>query len=558
MEPAPHGALGKYCIICLDAQRSVRLACGHSTTCRECFDRLLQSQRARCPACRFEFDGLGTRAIYMESANCAREDTFIQLPNPPPPPPPPNPQPPPPPEVPEVAAIIASLTAMGFAGYQPDGVVGRGGFAGVHLARRPAGAMGAPLIAVKVQRSAEAHAKEVRALTRLACINVDHDGHNNGNPNADPIHPNVVALLGRTEAPPMYLIALEALHGDLFDYLIGAGALTNSNAWINIFRPIVHGLAHCHALGVAHLDLKLENVLLTAEGTPKLTDFGVSYTRPLRLADGSYDLLTPVALGVIGSAAYTAPEVYAVAPGGAYNPFVADMWSLGVLAFSLALGFFPLDTSTPDDWRFRRLASAQQQGRRTVSIVLQWYNRPSPITAAMEDILHRLLRVQPAERPTSAALGMAMAEANVDAAATHLAAAPDALMVPPPLAVAPPLPAVVLDGAPPGEVLPPPPPPPEVPVAEAAANLHDLEQADAAMLDAGDDDDDEADGPVYRSLSVPLHVHALPAAGSSASAAVDIAGVAKSSSGPALAGLRLGAVQLPYLRRQDNMAAGPS
>lgn len=64
-----------------------------------------------------------------------------------------------------------------------------------------------------------------------------------------------------------------------------------------IFREIVEGVAYMHGIGVAHLDLKLTNVMLATDGTPKIIDFGSSVSfhsqrnSPTTLTEGKYFFL---------------------------------------------------------------------------------------------------------------------------------------------------------------------------------------------------------------------------------------------------------------------------
>jgi hypothetical protein len=125
---------------------------------------------------------------------------------------------------------------------------------------------------------------------------------------------------------------------------------------------MLDGVNYCHIAGVAHRDLKLENVLLNAEGKLKLIDFGLSHVYPVNRSTGFVDRSKPLR-DVCGSKSYAAPEVLA-AKG--YDGFAADMWSLGVCLFAMLSGFFPLDEATEQDWRFPRLHVAQSHGASTV------------------------------------------------------------------------------------------------------------------------------------------------------------------------------------------------
>ena len=158
---------------------------------------------------------------------------------------------------------------------------------------------------------------------------------------------------------------------------------------------MLDGVAYCHLAGVAHRDLKLENVLLNEQGALKLIDFGLSHVYP-RLADGvTIDRSRPLK-DVCGSKSYAAPEVLA---SRGYDGFAADMWSLGVCLFAMLAGFFPLDEASSNDWRFAKLVEAQRQGRSTTAIVFGWYKRTCRhLTPEVIHMLDGLLTLDPSKR----------------------------------------------------------------------------------------------------------------------------------------------------------------
>ena len=109
-----------------------------------------------------------------------------------------------------------------------------------------------------------------------------------------------------------------------------------------------------HRSGVAHRDLKLENVLLDANDKCKVCDFGLAHVyQPSQ--DGKLEKLREVC----GSKSYAAPEVL---EGRGYDGFPADVWSCGICLFAMLAGFFPLDEASGSDWRFERLKLAAAAG----------------------------------------------------------------------------------------------------------------------------------------------------------------------------------------------------
>jgi len=215
-------------------------------------------------------------------------------------------------------------------------------------------------------------------------------------------HPNIISVkghgLGKEKHAHLYFIFMElAGGGELFDQVIdrGTNAMPESVAR-GFFLQMLEGVRYCHLAGVAHRDLKLENVLLNEAGVVKLIDFGLSHVYP-RHSDGTADRSKPLR-DVCGSKSYAAPEVLA---SKGYDGFAADMWSLGVCLFAMLSGFFPLDEASVNDWRFPKLGQAQAEGRSTTEAVYSWYKRSARhLSREVLNLLDALLAIDPAKRLT--------------------------------------------------------------------------------------------------------------------------------------------------------------
>ena len=121
-----------------------------------------------------------------------------------------------------------------------------------------------------------------------------------------------------------------------------------------MWKDIVIGVAHMHQCGVAHLDLKPQNILLPEgyldgeEGAQhaKLCDFSHSY------GAGPSEDAVKVPPTQVGAGRYMGPEV---SSGEAYDGFTADVWSLGVILYTLLTGQLPFppdpDSIRKDDWK---------------------------------------------------------------------------------------------------------------------------------------------------------------------------------------------------------------
>ncbi|MFF8280858.1 protein kinase [Streptomyces lateritius] len=196
------------------------------------------------------------------------------------------------------------LTAHVVAGrYRLDELVGRGGAADVYEGRdlrlrRP--------VAVKVFRPGSESQTEER-----------FDGE--GRLLAQLQHPGLVTVYDSGQEDGRPYLVMQLIKGATLRRHIAAGLLTPAEA-SRIGAALASALAHVHAAGVVHRDVKPSNILLDETGTPHLTDFGIS-----RLLDTTATHTAPGTL--VGTAAYMAPEQVL---GRGAGP-AADIYSLGLV-----------------------------------------------------------------------------------------------------------------------------------------------------------------------------------------------------------------------------------
>ena len=149
-------------------------------------------------------------------------------------------------------------------------------------------------------------------------------------------HPGLVKLHMAYECEESYLLLMERVHGpSLYDIVVD-GALCEDKAR-HYFGHIVDAIAYMHKNNFAHRDLKLENIVITNDDKPKICDFGLATN--IMNYEGTVGCQT----NNCGTQIYMAPEVFDTNYDGAK----ADMWSLGVVLYSMCAGCFrPSDNFT--------------------------------------------------------------------------------------------------------------------------------------------------------------------------------------------------------------------
>jgi serine/threonine-protein kinase len=218
-------------------------------------------------------------------------------------------------------------------------------------------------------------------------------------------HPNVVQIheVGEYEGKPF--LSLEYLDGGSLLRKV-AGTPPPEREAARLVETLARAVHHTHRRGILHRDLKPSNVLLTADGTPKITDFGLAKVLD---ADGGPTRSETL----LGTPSYMAPEQAAGDAKKVGAP--ADVYSLGAILYELLTGRAPFQGATPlgtlEQVRTQEPVPPRRR-RRSVSLDLETIclkclekepARRYPSALALADDLRRFLEGQPIQaRPVPA------------------------------------------------------------------------------------------------------------------------------------------------------------
>jgi tetratricopeptide (TPR) repeat protein len=250
--------------------------------------------------------------------------------------------------------------------YRISRVLGRGGMATVYLGQDLRHGRD---VAVKVLRpvlaGASGHARFLREIEITARLR----------------HPNIVPVFDSGEAEGLLYFVMPYEEGHSLRERLAAQAPLPLDEALEILIDVCEALSYAHRHGIAHLDIKPDNILLAGRHA-MVADFGVA--RALTAAEGATPGAPP-----IGTPAYMAPEQ---GIPGALIDHRADLYALGIVAWEVLAGRVPFEAPSP-----REL------------LVLHRTQPPPPLTAvraglppALSEVVSRCLAKHPADRWESA------------------------------------------------------------------------------------------------------------------------------------------------------------
>jgi serine/threonine-protein kinase len=191
-------------------------------------------------------------------------------------------------------------------------------------------------------------------------------------------HPNIAAVFDYGEDDGTAYLVMELVVGQPLSRIIAERAPLSAQETIAILIQAAAALDAAHEGGVVHRDVKPANILVTPDGTAKLTDFGISR---------AVDSVPLTRTGqVLGTAQYLSPEQAL----GQSATASSDVYALGVVGHEMLTGERPFDTGN------------------VVSTALAHVNQPPPplpdtVPVGVRDVITAALAKDPADRPASAA-----------------------------------------------------------------------------------------------------------------------------------------------------------
>ncbi|KAJ9443450.1 CBL-interacting serine/threonine-protein kinase 3 [Diplonema papillatum] len=202
-----------------------------------------------------------------------------------------------------------------------------------------------------------------------------------------PKHRHIVEFIELLDQGSEYMVILESLsNGDLCDAILDCEDNTIPEEQAkHYFTMVVEALICCHANGVAHRDVKPENMLLSDNYELKLTDFGLARKHSTNFRCTDEEMTTEL----VGTLRYAAPELFrGHFNGELYDDFMSDIWSLGVCLYVMLAGVFPFSTgkNTTERDIFELLETMEE------------VEMPSNCSPEAVSLLSKLLQKNPANR----------------------------------------------------------------------------------------------------------------------------------------------------------------
>lgn len=255
--------------------------------------------------------------------------------------------------------------------FQVMRLLGQGGMGRVYLARQISLDR---LVALKVVRSDSRSRDDLRQRLRSEALAV-----------ARLNHPGIVQVYSICDIDDSPTLVMEYVEGRTLKDLVDRRGPLDSKDCIHFLRQVGAALKHAGDAGIIHRDIKPENILVTRQGTAKVADFGLA-----RVLDRNDSTLHMTQDGsAMGTPLYMSPEQVE----GKRLDARSDLYSLGVTAFFMLTGRPPFKGATAME------VAVKQVREEPESLAIM---RPD-VSVMLCDLVHRLLRKDPAARPSGPA-----------------------------------------------------------------------------------------------------------------------------------------------------------
>ncbi|MFO7900881.1 MAG: DUF2341 domain-containing protein [Planctomycetota bacterium] len=256
------------------------------------------------------------------------------------------------------------------AGYRLVAKIGEGGMGAVYKAiqlsmDRPVALKVLPQRLARNAQYVERFVREARAAARLN-------------------HPNIVQVYDAGEASGHYFIAMEFVDGRSVAEMMAAEGRVPGRAALEIARDVARALQSAHDAGIIHRDVKPDNILVAANGTPKLSDLGIAREQrktERRLTQAGVPMGTPD---------YISPEQVR---GEQDVDGRADIYSLGATLYHMLVGMPPYGGTSAVEVMSRHLTDPAPDPRA----------KHPPVSAQAARIVRRAMAKAPARRYSTAA-----------------------------------------------------------------------------------------------------------------------------------------------------------
>jgi serine/threonine-protein kinase len=193
--------------------------------------------------------------------------------------------------------------------------------------------------------------------------------------------PNIVRFYGSGKQQGMRYFAMELIDGESLDRVMSRRGRMTWEEVVELGKQLCSALQHAHEQGIIHRDLKPSNIMVTKDGTLKLTDFGIA-------KDMDLEGLTATNC-TVGTASYMSPEQ---CKGERVLTHKSDLYSLGVMLYELVTGRKPFQADSAMEMFMEHVNGKFERPSRLVLDIPIW----------LDTLICQLLEKSPEKRPLDA------------------------------------------------------------------------------------------------------------------------------------------------------------